>query len=62
MEEFSDYSGEASVGGRVDEEGVFVGACGSGRYVSNYIFSVRGYSLQAFDEIVVEADRGASNR
>ena len=32
MEEFYDYSGEASVGGKLDEKGVFVGAGGSPRF------------------------------
>ncbi|QNI64672.1 hypothetical protein [Synechococcus sp. A15-44] len=57
MEEFYDYSGEASVGGRVDEKGIFVGAGGSGRRVSKRIYRFRGHSMQAFEEIVVDTDR-----
>ena len=57
MEEFYDYSGEASVGGRVDEKGIFVGAGGSGRRVSKRIYRFRGHSMQTFEEIVVDTDR-----
>jgi hypothetical protein len=57
MEEFYDYSGEASVGGRVDEKGIFVGAGGSGRRVSKRIYRFRGHSMQSVEEIVVDTDR-----
>jgi hypothetical protein len=57
MEEFYDYSGEASVGGKLDEKGVFVGAGGSGRRVSKRIYRFRGHSMQTADEIVVNAER-----
>ena len=57
MEEFYDYSGEGSVGGKLDEKGLFVGAGGSGRRVSKRIYRFRGHSLQLTEEIVVEDQR-----
>ena len=57
MEEFYDYSGEGSVGGKLDEKGLFVGAGGSGRRVSKRIYRFRGHSLEPSEEIVVEAQK-----
>ena len=57
MEEFYDYSGEGSIGGKLDEKGLFVGAGGSGRRVSRRIYRFKGHSMQASDEIVVDAER-----
>ena len=57
MEEFYDYSGEGSVGGKLDEKGLFVGAGGSGRRVSKRVYRFRGHSPQVSDEIVIETQK-----
>ena len=57
MEEFYDYSGEASIGGKLDEKGIFLGAGGSGRRVSKRIYRFRGHSMQTADEIAVNSER-----
>jgi hypothetical protein len=60
MEEFYDYSGGGSVGGKLDEKGLFVGASGSGRRVSKRIYRFKGHSLLAADEIVIDAQKQLS--
>jgi hypothetical protein len=57
MEEFYDYSGEGSVGGKLDEKGLFVGAGGSGRRVSKRVYRFRGHSQQASDEVMIEVQK-----